>query len=491
MYFIPESPKNDSFNELNEEEAFQLIFPHSIERMNELFEKNLDYLNCINSKNSKSSTGVNNENNTAEKETKDINLILDDYEMYYRIFADLDENENSQSEKDGNIPFYLLNLEYEKEIIFSSVEDEKILKIEKSIEKQKNIQISTKNKKIFEITKEKKLKKNKSKNKIEKTEINIHDKYFPFRMGRGLINNSAPNNESSSCNIEIPVNPRSFSCESLDFNRNDISAHPNENTDKNKKVIKRNFKKKIKEYKDKKSIDEINYDNKKMKTISNEFLYKFKIKRYFIDENGRRKKIKKKRKYKPDDIRKKIKCRFLKTLKNIINNNLKKAGTKLLFDFFPQCFVGNVSKKLNSKCLDLTYKELISTDFANELNNKDYPKSKIYLKKYNKNLKVLNYLENNPDIRKKSGFDMIKDRKYKDILSMYFKSFEFENALMQLKNEKENPEYIQDYIHYAKTFINFFSGNEIERNSEKVEEEEGEKEENNDDEKFDFESNKK
>jgi hypothetical protein len=45
-----------------------------------------------------------------------------------------------------------LNLEYEKEIIFSSVEDEKILKIEKSIEKQKDIKIPITNKKIFEIT---------------------------------------------------------------------------------------------------------------------------------------------------------------------------------------------------------------------------------------------------------------------------------------------------------------------------------------------------
>ena len=78
--------------------------------------------------------------------------------MYYKIFADLDENEFSQSKKDDNIPIYLLNLEYEKEIIFSSVEDEKILKIEKSIEKQKDIKIPITNKKIFEITKKQKKK---------------------------------------------------------------------------------------------------------------------------------------------------------------------------------------------------------------------------------------------------------------------------------------------------------------------------------------------
>ena len=65
-----------------------------------------------------------------------------------------------------------------------------------------------------------------------------------------------------------------------------------------------------------------------------------------------------KRKFKSDDIRKKIKSRFHKTLKNIINANLKKAGSKKFFDFLPQCFIGNISKKVNSECLELTYKEL-------------------------------------------------------------------------------------------------------------------------------------
>ena len=71
----------------------------------------------------------------------------------------------------------------------------------------------------------------------------------------------------------------------------------------------------------------------------------FRILKYFITENGKKRRIKKKRKFKSDDIRKKIKSRFHKTFKNIINENLKKAGSKKLFDFFPQCFIGNVSKK--------------------------------------------------------------------------------------------------------------------------------------------------
>ena len=163
----------------------------------------------------------------------------------------------------------------------------------------------------------------------------------------------------------------------------------------------------------------------------NEFLFKFKTKKYFVAEDGKKKKVKKKRKFKPDDIRKKIKSRFHKTIKNIINENLKKAGSKELFDFLPQCFIGNVTKKANSKCFELTFKELLSTNFILELNKDDNRNSKVDYNKYMKNKKVLEYLEKNPDICRRSGFDLIKDRKYKDILKIYFTSEQFENSLIQ------------------------------------------------------------
>lgn len=53
--------------------------------------------------------------------------------------------------------------------------------------------------------------------------------------------------------------------------------------------------------------------------------------KFKIEQN----KLKQKRKYKPDDIRKKIKSRFHKSLRNIINENLKKAGSKHFFFFAP------------------------------------------------------------------------------------------------------------------------------------------------------------
>ena len=490
---IPESPKNDYIKELTEEEVFGLIFPQNVEQMNELFEQNLDYLYNISIQKSEiiSSNNINKDKSSQiKKDTKDINLILDDYEMYYNQFADLDENEIKESEKDDNSPFFLSNIYYDKEILFSPIEDEKILKIEKSIEKQKNKDIEMKVKqKIFQI--EKNLKKNeksilKKKNtsrasqklykKFKKKSFNEFDKYFPFNIGRGIIYNLNPNFESSSKTTEISTSPQEVSGESLDFNHSDCSE-PDENIGlKNKKEKekekerKRKYKKKEKQSEDKKFTDEINYDSEKNNYFSNMNLIKFKIKRYFVDENGKKKKIKKRRKFKPDDIRKKIKSRFHKTFKNIINENLKKVGSNELFDYLPQCFIGNISKDLNSKCLELTFKQLLSINFVKELNKKVYPNSKIDINKYKKNISTLNYLEINPKISKKSGFDIIKDKKYKDILSIYFTSLEFENSLIQLKKENESDEYILEYINYARNYISFYANKEIGTNNVNIEE---------------------
>jgi hypothetical protein len=181
---------------------------------------------------------------------------------------------------------------------------------------------------------------------------------------------------------------------------------------------------------------------------------KFVTKKYYYSENGRRKRVKKKIKYKADIIRKKIKSRFHKAIKTLINQNLKKAGSKMLFDCLPPCFIGNITKLLNFKCFDFTYKDLLTTDFSSELNK--YRHTAMDNAKYIKNLKVLQYLENNPEISKNSGFDIIKNMKYRDILNKYFISNEFDDSLNQLKAENETPEYIQSYIYTAKNYVNFY-----------------------------------
>ena len=74
-----------------------------------------------------------------------------------------------------------------------------------------------------------------------------------------------------------------------------------------------------------------------------------------------------------------------------------------------------------------------------------------------KNKEVLEYLEQNPDIKKNSGFDLIKQKKYKDLLKIYFLSNEFENSILRLKEENEGTDYIQEYINRAKQYVEFYT----------------------------------
>lgn len=169
-----------------------------------------------------------------------------------------------------------------------------------------------------------------------------------------------------------------------------------------------------------------------------------------FDSEKHIKKGKKKRKFKPDDIRKKIKSRFHKTLKNIINNKLKIAGSQKFFDFLPQSFISNISRGKNKIALEMTYKEILLTNFFKETN------IEVDLKKYEKNLKVLEYLNENEDIQRKSNFINICSLTYKEILNEYFFSKEFEDSVEQLKKENEKQKYIEQYIAKSESYIEFF-----------------------------------
>ena len=200
--------------------------------------------------------------------------------------------------------------------------------------------------------------------------------------------------------------------------------------------------------------------------ISNNDSRLFITTKYIKKKNGKKKFIPKKRKFKSDDIHKKIKSRFHKELKNIINKNLKKSKSKKFFGFLPQSFISNVSKLFNSNYLNLTYKELLSTDFGKIKIKGGLKASENDHKQYQKNKDVLNYLEKNPEIDKKSGFSIIKEMKYKDLLKKYFKSAQFENSILQLKEEGESYEYISKYILKAKHYIDFFNNYNSGKNDE-------------------------
>ena len=260
----------------------------------------------------------------------------------------------------------------------------------------------------------------------------LEDVNYPFTQGKGIIHCVKLFDEPNENNVS--------------FTRIQSNESNNSSKSNDKELLSQNF-----------NEEEISLYSEPVSNINEDSLFKFTTKKYFITPNGKRRRIKKNRKYKSDDMRKKIKSRFHKTLKNIINENLKKAGSQKLFDFLPQCFIGNVSKRTNNYCLELTYKELLLTDFVSEYTNDSYPNKNVDYKKYLKNKDVMKYLENNPEICRKSGFDIIMNKKYKELLNIYFSSAEFEDSIIRLKKENETKEYVLDYVIKAKRYVQFYS----------------------------------
>ena len=190
---------------------------------------------------------------------------------------------------------------------------------------------------------------------------------------------------------------------------------------------------------------------------------KFKIKKKNKNLRKKRKREKVLRKCKPDNIRKKIKSRFFKSVKNRINQILRNAKSKELFDLLPQCFIINITKKKNQPIMKMTFKNLVTYDFITEeqkemKNESDFIKKKriVDIKKYNKNLKVMEYLNKNADIVQKSKFDIIGNMTVTQMFNEYLKSDEFEKEVLKLEEEGDSISYIKDYISKAFGFINYF-----------------------------------
>ena len=160
------------------------------------------------------------------------------------------------------------------------------------------------------------------------------------------------------------------------------------------------------------------------------------------------------RKENSDNIRKKIKSRFIKYLRTNVNERLTMAGSTKLFKLLPQIFVSNISKEKNKAYLNLTFKELFSKNFYEE---EKLNKNEINLGNYNHNLSVLDYLEKNDIISENSNYKYFKNMKLYEIFNEYLKSKEFENEIASLKMKKETDKYIKDYIIKASNLIDFFS----------------------------------
>ena len=189
---------------------------------------------------------------------------------------------------------------------------------------------------------------------------------------------------------------------------------------------------------------------------------KFKVKKRNKKIPRRKKKEKIIRKFKPDNIRKKIKSRFFKSIKNRINQILKNAKSKEFFDLLPQCFIINITKKKNQPIMNMTFENLLKYDFITEeiqeTNNKKLQKQKkaADIKKYEKNLEVIEYLKKNEDIIKKSKFDVISNMTVEKMFEEYLRSDEFEKEIVKLNEEGDDINYIKDYIVKAFGFVNYF-----------------------------------
>lgn len=168
----------------------------------------------------------------------------------------------------------------------------------------------------------------------------------------------------------------------------------------------------------------------------------------------RRKMHPKLRKFKPDDIRKKIKSSFHKVLNSKVNQILYASGAKIVFDCLPQCFICNISKEMNKNVMNMEYIKLLSTDFTKGM--KEGKKKNIDYEKYRHNVDVIQYLFSNPDILNQSGFRYLAKRTYASIIEEYFNSEEFNNAVKKLK-DKESEIYIREYIIKAKHYVSFYS----------------------------------
>ena len=348
---------------------------------------------------------------------KDINnnniIYFEDFDEFYKKFFEIEQENDISNINIYEKPFFYPNLNLNNDKIFSTFENEKFFIVKNNKKENKK----DKNEILYEKPKNINVKNKKNKNLDE-------NYFFPFTPGKGLLNY-----------FNMKKSEESF-----------LNSESN-----NEKLI----------------IDENTLNSEQINNNANNTCYefKFKTKKYCIMPNGKKRRQKKKRKYKSDDIRKKIKSRFHKTLKNIVNNMLKKGGSKKFFDFLPQNFTGNVSKKVNSQSFEMTFNELLSYNFLNKKNKSADSK------KSEKNKEVVEYLEQNPEISKNSGYDLIKNIKYKDLLKIYFSSAEFENSISRLKEEKEENDYIQEYIYRAKNYIEFYTNFDKDKISEDNDEE--------------------
>ena len=133
-----------------------------------------------------------------------------------------------------------------------------------------------------------------------------------------------------------------------------------------------------------------------------------------------------------DNILKKIKSRFFKTIKKQMKSRLIKSyNFKKDFKFLPQKFICDISKETNKLIWNQTFLQFMEDKSADNI-NKDI-------------------------ILKAIQEDKIGNMTLEEIFNEYLNSQEFVNSIPNKENEKYlNQKYVDDYIFNAYNFINYY-----------------------------------
>ena len=113
--------------------------------------------------------------------------------------------------------------------------------------------------------------------------------------------------------------------------------------------------------------------------------------------------------------------------------------------------------------MKMPFKNLLTYDFiSEELREGNHNtvfnryKRMVDIKKYQHNLKVMEYLKINQEIVKRSKFDIISNMTVTQMFNEYLKSDEFEKEVNKLEEEGDDINYIKDYISKAFGYVNYF-----------------------------------
>ena len=149
-----------------------------------------------------------------------------------------------------------------------------------------------------------------------------------------------------------------------------------------------------------------------------------------------------------DNIRVKIKRRFLNhALKDKLNNILKKFGCRKCFDFFPKKFSSDIDKVRNKRILNMTLNEIYMNKELYKLEKKEG------LSKYNRNLDVVE----SGEIKNNGKLQKIFNKTFSQLYEEYINSDVFNIDEINRLKKKYGNDYIERYKILSINLIYFFS----------------------------------